>query len=468
MKPHRLGVITALAFAVVACTKTVEQPFPDVNPVVPVLLTTYTGTLPCADCPGIVVELTLVTNAQTGDPVQYRERRTYLEADENGDATIVETGTWEIHRTDEPFSERIEYHLRPDKSDVVFRYRLVNNALRLLDHAGNDIESILNYTLVRSDTAQVLLDCHVLISAPVLYSDTTGTALDLRADGSFVLRGIIARPLFGRWTVSEHGDTLLLDAGCGKLYRLTFSDHGALGMLDDNDAVTRSLALTSPYEPIGDTLRLMGMYSYFADAGWFVECRTGIRYPVAQLGDNAALERAYLGARSELLQPLLCVIDGRIQPMPPMEGPGVLPTLVVDRFVEVRPARNCVTPCDKSFTEATRWQLIEAAGVAVSSLEGRESPYLEFDRTEHRASGHAGCNRFFAGYTITADRLAFDTIGATKMFCADGMEIETAFLNALARTTRFAVTGDTLTLSDDNAPVARFVMGEPSATLWVR
>ena len=377
MKLYRLGTIIPLAFAVLSCAKTVEQPFPDVNPPVPVLLTTYTGTLPCADCPGIVVELTLATNANTDDPLQYREHRTYLEANENGAVTFVATGTWEIHRTDELFSERILYHLHPDQSDVVFRYRLVNNTLRLLDQSGNDIESILNYAIVRLDTAQVLLDRRVLISAPAVYGDTTGVTLDVRSDGSFVLRGIIARPLFGRWSVSERGDTLLLDAGCGKLYRLAFSDDRALGMLDDHEAVTRSLAVRLPYEPIGDTLRLMGMYSYFADAGWFVECRTGIRHPVAQIGDNAALEHAYLGARSELLQPLLCVIDGRIQPMPPMEGPGVLPTLVVDRFVEVRPARNCVTPCDKSFTEATRWQLIEAAGVAASSFDGRVLPYLE-------------------------------------------------------------------------------------------
>ncbi|HDS74876.1 MAG TPA: hypothetical protein ENN56_04965, partial [Firmicutes bacterium] len=283
MKLRILGVATAVLVVVAACAKTVEPPFPDVSQPIPVLLTTYSGTLPCADCPGIVVELTLATDAHTGEPIQYREHRTYLEADENGDVTVVETGTWEIHRTGEPFSERVVYHLRPDQSTVVFRYRAITNTLRLLDQTGNDIESLLNYALVRSDTVHILLGDHAIISAPALYGDSTGAALDVRSDGSFVLRGIIPRPLFGKWSVSERGDTLLLDAGCGNLYRLGLSDDSTLVMLDENDEVTQSLDLRSPYEPIDDTLRLMGMYSYFADAGWFTECHTGNRYPVAQL-----------------------------------------------------------------------------------------------------------------------------------------------------------------------------------------
>lgn len=455
MKLRILGVTATVLITVAACTKTVERSFPDANPALPILLATYSGLLPCADCPGIVVELTLATHAHTGEPIQYREHRTYLEGD-NGDVTFVEIGTWETRRDSSSSPDRTVYRLKPDGSDATYFYRPINNTLRMLDQSGKEAESDLNYTLVRSDTAHILLGDRTLISAPAIYADTTGTVLDVRSDGSFVLQGMIPRPLFGRWTVSMHGDELWLDAGCGKLYRLGFFEDGTLAMLDDADEVTRSLTLQSPYEPIDDSLRLMGTYSYFADAGWFTECRTGIRYPVAQLGDNAALERAYLAARAEPLQSLLGVVDGRIRYMPPMEGPGELPTLVVDRFVEIRPVRDCVTPCDKSFTEATSWRLIEVAGAAVPSGE-RGTVSLEFDPVERRASGFAGCNRFFAHYTITADRLTFDTIGATKMFCVDEMETESAFLTALESTTRFTVPNDTLTLFDGDTPLARFV-----------
>jgi hypothetical protein len=70
-------------------------------------------------------------------------------------------------------------------------------------------------------------------------------------------------------------------------------------------------------------------------------CLTGQRGPVAQLEDNAALERAYLGARQEPKQELLVVVDGEVRALPRMEGTGTQPTLVVRRFIEVRPKETC-------------------------------------------------------------------------------------------------------------------------------
>jgi hypothetical protein len=86
--------------------------------------------------------------------------------------------------------------------------------------------------------------------------------------------------------------------------------------------------------------RMAGMYSYLADAGLFVDCRSGDKLPVAQEGDNAALETAYLKVRPAPGAAVLAVVEGRIETRPPMEG-RPRPMLIVDRFIEVATDRNC-------------------------------------------------------------------------------------------------------------------------------
>jgi putative lipoprotein len=80
---------------------------------------------------------------------------------------------------------------------------------------------------------------------------------------------------------------------------------------------------------------LRGMYSYMADAGWFVDCRSGVRLAVAQQGDNAALEAAYSKGQSMPGAPLLATVEGRVEDRMPMEGPGPRPTLIVEKFISI-------------------------------------------------------------------------------------------------------------------------------------
>lgn len=49
-----------------------------------------------------------------------------------------------------------------------------------------------------------------------------------------------------------------------------------------------------------------------------------------------------------------------------------------------------------------------------------------------RAHGHAGCNHWFAGYTLKDDAVRFETPGSTRKMCAPSlMEQEQRFLAAL-------------------------------------
>ncbi|MDH1728890.1 META domain-containing protein [Pseudomonas chengduensis] len=55
-----------------------------------------------------------------------------------------------------------------------------------------------------------------------------------------------------------------------------------------------------------------------------------------------------------------------------------------------------------------------------------------------RAHGHAGCNHWFAGYTLKDDAVRFETPGSTRKMCAPSlMEQEQRFLAALAEVQRW-------------------------------
>ena len=57
-----------------------------------------------------------------------------------------------------------------------------------------------------------------------------------------------------------------------------------------------------------------------------------------------------------------------------------------------------------------------------------------------RAHGNAGCNHWFAQYSLVGDQLSFGTIGSTRKLCAPAvMEQEKRFLQALTKVQRWDI-----------------------------
>jgi heat shock protein HslJ len=55
-----------------------------------------------------------------------------------------------------------------------------------------------------------------------------------------------------------------------------------------------------------------------------------------------------------------------------------------------------------------------------------------------RAYGNTGCNHWFAGYTLTGDKLSFRAAGSTRKMCAPAlMEQEARFLDSLSKVERW-------------------------------
>src|SRR5690606_28675152 len=103
------------------------------------------------------------------------------------------------------------------------------------------------------------------------------------------------------------------------------------------------------------------------------------------------------------------------------------------------------------------WKLVELNGRPVPALE--REPYLILGTADGRASGFGGCNGFTGSYELdeAALRIRFGQIASTMMACISGMDVETAFHEALRAADNYALSGDRLSLNRARmAPLARF------------
>ncbi|HJU68749.1 MAG TPA: META domain-containing protein [Gemmatimonadaceae bacterium] len=115
-----------------------------------------------------------------------------------------------------------------------------------------------------------------------------------------------------------------------------------------------------------------------------------------------------------------------------------------------------------SALQGPRWRLVELEGQPSLSGGGAREPHLIFSRDSvDRVGGATGCNTMGGRYTAEGDRIRFSDLFSTKMACVEEerMRQETRFVGALGRVDRYAISGDTLTLSEGGTVVAKFVKG---------
>lgn len=237
--------------------------------------------------------------------------------------------------------------------------------------------------------------------------------------------------------------------------QLMFTSDTAYPVLGASD-VRRvdNLLLRRAGGPLGDARRMRGLYRYMADAASFFDCASGDQFPVLDDGASVALQRAYLAARSAPGAPLLATVDARIAMRALEDGGSLRPALQVERFVALAPQAQCeVAASGAPSLENTYWKLIALRGRPVAAAERAREPYLILQPEQHRVAGSGGCNRISGGYTLAGDRVTFGRAAGTLMACADGMEQERVFLEALSLVARWSVDGQRLELSDSRGEV---------------
>ncbi|MBW8686197.1 META domain-containing protein [Chitinophaga rhizophila] len=80
--------------------------------------------------------------------------------------------------------------------------------------------------------------------------------------------------------------------------------------------------------------------------------------------------------------------------------------------------------------QSKRWSLNSMNGIG----QEKSPIWLEFDTTEHRFSGNAGCNKVAGQYELEGNEISFGKVISTRMACMDqkANERESAFLRMLS------------------------------------
>jgi heat shock protein HslJ len=109
--------------------------------------------------------------------------------------------------------------------------------------------------------------------------------------------------------------------------------------------------------------------------------------------------------------------------------------------------------------EGTEWRLVDIGGQpSPAGADSTRHPGFTLLAEGRKVQGSAGCNRMTGTYQLDGQKLKFGPLATTRMACPD-MQTETAFLKALEATTRYEVSGSSLTLFGADTAVARLETG---------
>ncbi|GAA4367299.1 hypothetical protein GCM10023185_39060 [Hymenobacter saemangeumensis] len=142
-----------------------------------------------------------------------------------------------------------------------------------------------------------------------------------------------------------------------------------------------------------------------------------------------------------------------------MRFPSLLPLALLTALTLSGCEKEDASPTDSTLL-AYRWQLrqVDDFPLALSSYSETTKSYLEFVDLGHCTVGQGPCNKFSGRYTLSAtpQELQLSPQIATRMACP-ALEIEARFLENLARTARYEISGEELRLYDGEQPTPRLL-----------
>ena len=253
----------------------------------------------------------------------------------------------------------------------------------------------------------------------------------------------------GRWSVDPVRRTLTL-GGAEKPIELRIIGADKLGLTGEEgkEYVLKAADEVRPFDP---HLRLRGMLNYVGEEARFTECLTGRDYPlILDEGDFEALEHAYLAAGAEAGGAIMASFDGGIVSTPEEgEDGGMVPKVLVERFIGIWPGETCEAPVGEASLANTYWKILRLGQTELSAGEGQREPTLMLREGDPRFSATVGCNQILGGYTLEADRLAFQLGPQTAMACPEPLDAwERQLTEVLTGSVAWRIDGQTLELLD--------------------
>jgi uncharacterized lipoprotein NlpE involved in copper resistance/heat shock protein HslJ len=317
------------------------------------------------------------------------------------------------------------------------------------------------------------------IAPPVTYAgvvpcvDCEGRrfTLSLRPNGLFLLRQVYLSKEKGKdktlveqgtWRRSTDGSRIILFGGIELERQFAVRDADTLRMLDDRgreiqSTLNHDLVRSKTFDPVEEPFRKRWMYVRGADQGFAIDCIKGIRFPVAQVRDLAALEGAYEAARPAENAPLVVEFEGHFARRPKTQGGGEEDIVVVDKFFQARSGEGCTGSLTVGGLEDTYWKLVELNGEAVITVPGQQERHLRLEPTLRRVAVSGACGDIRGSYQVSQGNLRFKEMAETQKNCPEtAMRQESAFLKALDATTTFRLFTEALELYGQGKRLARF------------
>jgi putative lipoprotein len=128
------------------------------------------------------------------------------------------------------------------------------------------------------------------------------------------------------------------------------------------------------------------------------------------------------------------------------EGPV---KILVSRVGGSRARVRSQSPKPEASLKNTYWKIIEINGQSATLGAGQRELNMALTEEGRQARGFSGCNKFTGRYEMNDNQLQFIQMASTNMACMTGMEQERRFLDALMRTKKFSINGESLSLYDD-------------------
>ncbi|NJN26311.1 MAG: META domain-containing protein [Cyclobacteriaceae bacterium] len=117
-------------------------------------------------------------------------------------------------------------------------------------------------------------------------------------------------------------------------------------------------------------------------------------------------------------------------------------------LLETIEKKDVTSDMEKSDLTGKDWKLAYMIENGTTIQIENKIPVLRFSN-DGEISGNGGCNNFFGSYSLLDRTIRIGQVGATKMMCADGADLEQSFLKVLSGELRGLFSNDQLILSSD-------------------
>lgn len=126
-------------------------------------------------------------------------------------------------------------------------------------------------------------------------------------------------------------------------------------------------------------------------------------------------------------------------------------------------AGTCNDTKDLVKLSGVKWNLQMLKGKEIQLKDKNSEVFIQFDESQKRVNGRAGCNRFFCDYEFDGDKLKLSPIGLTRMACPD-LETEQKFCEVLEKVNGVSIENNKLMLLQNGNVLAVFILAtEPVA-----